>query len=49
MSFHSMLFPSMSNESFVRKMTGSEGINQVYRKCYISILSVASEDKGVVA
>ena len=29
---NAMLFPSMSDKSFGRKLTGSEGINQIYRK-----------------
>ena len=47
-----MRFPSMSHKSFGRKLTGSEGINQIYRKYKLNYFpgllenpNVAPEDK----
>ena len=49
---NAILFASMSDKSFGRKMTGSEGINQVYRKYKLNYFprllenpNVAPEDK----
>ena len=51
-NLNSILFSSMSDKSFERKMTGSEGINQVYRKYKLNYFpnllenpNIASEDK----
>jgi len=49
---NAILFPSMSDKNFGRKMTGSEGINQIYRKYKLNYFpgllenpSVTPEDK----
>jgi integrase/recombinase XerD len=42
-----MLFPSISDKNLGRKMTGSEGINQVYRKYKLNYFPRLLENPNV--
>ena len=44
---NAMLFPSMSDKNLGRKMTGSEGINQVYRKYKLNYFPRLLENPNV--